>query len=65
MAWRGHVALNNRGTRVHAHDEPFLVEWQDGESEYLTLEQFGEEGVAPRQGRPAVGTLGRPARCTW
>jgi hypothetical protein len=47
---RGYVALNSKGVRVHAHDEPFLIEWADGESEYLTLDQCETEGVRRGKG---------------
>jgi len=47
---RGSVALNSQGTRVHGPGDAFLVEWADGESEYLTLEQFEEEGVKRGRG---------------
>jgi hypothetical protein len=47
---RGYVALNSKGVRVHVHDAPFLVAWADGESEYLTLDQFETEGVRRGKG---------------
>ncbi len=47
---KGFISLNSKGTRVHATGEAFLVEWADGESEYLTLEQFEEEGVRRGKG---------------
>jgi hypothetical protein len=47
---RGYVALNSTGTRVHAAGEAFLVEWADGEREYLTLEQCETEGVTRGKG---------------
>ena len=47
---RGYVALNSKGTRVHGPGDGFLVEWADGESEYLTLEQCAEEGVKRGRG---------------
>jgi hypothetical protein len=47
---RGYVALNTKGVRVHGPGEPFKVEWQDGEDEYLTLDQFEAEGVRRGKG---------------
>lgn len=47
----GYITLNSRGVRVFAADEPFLIEWQDGESEYVTLAQFSQEGIRRGKGR--------------
>jgi len=41
----GYVALNSRGIRVHTAGDAFQVLWTDGESEYLTLDRFNDEGV--------------------
>ena len=46
----GTVALNSHGTRVHGPGAVFLVEWADGDSEYLTLAQFEAEGVTRGKG---------------
>lgn len=47
---RGYVALNSKGVRVHGPGDSFLIEWEDGESEFLTLEQFATEGVRRGKG---------------
>ena len=46
----GWVALNSRGLRIFFQHDAFLVEWRDGESEYLSLEQCVEAGVRRGQG---------------
>ena len=47
---RSYIALNSKGTRVHGPGEAFLVEWADGESEYLTLDQCETDGVKRSKG---------------
>lgn len=47
---RGFVALNSKGVRIHDAGTAFLVEWVDGESEYITLDQFEAEGIRRGKG---------------
>jgi hypothetical protein len=47
---RGYVSTNSQGKSVHTIDDHFLVEWEDGEAEYLTLAQFDTEGVRRGKG---------------
>lgn len=52
---RGYVALNSQGKRVFGLGEPFLVEWLDADggienAQYLTLEQFTDEGITRGRG---------------
>lgn len=42
----GYVGLNSLGITHWEADQEFLVQWRDGESEYLTLKQFKAEGVS-------------------
>jgi hypothetical protein len=48
----GYIALNTAGRGVvFGLRDVFVVQWKDGESGYLTLAQFEEEGVRLGKGR--------------
>jgi hypothetical protein len=58
---KGYVALNSRGKRVFGRGERFLVEWVDEagaieDAVYLTLEQFGAEGIRFGRGLMPLAT---------
>ena len=47
---KGFCALNSNGTRIYGPRDAFRIEWDDGDSEYLTLETLDAEGIRRGKG---------------